>query len=375
MVTQALLLTSHYTCCDNSGNEGTVPQQDATVQEDDRKETESTKPARLHVDDNLDTRLKQLERELEEKNRNLQELQQECNDLKNELDEKSATEADIRKIWKKTAKELNKLRANSQGFYQVTDEYLAEQINYLKIGIRDFSIQYFDGKSIPKGVMTETNPDYWPHFKSSASERDLGRYLKSPKNCHKLVQAFLWRVIMKELFYRFDWLGKEYYNAFNRVWEGLLPRKMIDHERRPLPVDPEAERKFNCWRATTIAMFLDSLDQKKVDLELKRRTDEYVRRIFNTLRDLVKRDEEKGCKDQITAIINQAHALDKEINRQAGYVRWIGDIQQTKTGIHVQRVKQDGIVLSPEVLKRGKSTGEGFDQETTLVEMVVGYVE
>lgn len=90
--------------------------------------------------------------------------------------------------------------------------------------------------------------------------------------------------------------------------------KMIDHQRRPLPIDPEAERKFNSWRATTIAMFLDSLDQKKVDLELKRRTNEYVRRIFNTLRDLVKRDEEKGCRDQITAIINQAHALYMEIS-------------------------------------------------------------
>jgi len=142
-----------------------------------------------------------------------------------------------------------------------------------------------------------------------------------------------------------------------------------------LPDDPEAERKFNSWRATTIAMFLDSLDQKKVDLELKRRTNEYVRRIFNTLHDLVKRDEEKGCKDQIAVIINQAHALDKEINRQAGYVRWISDIQQAKTGNYVQKVKQDGVVLSPEVLKRGKSTGEGFDQETTLVEMVIGYIE
>lgn len=356
---------------------------------------ERTKPGEEQpqdVDDALETRLKQLEGELEEKDRRLQQLQQECGDLKIEIDEKTATEADIRRIWKKTAKELNKFRADSQGFYQITDEYLVEQISYLKIAIRDFSIQYFDGKSAPKGVITETNPHYWVHLKLSASERDLGRYLKSPKNCHKLVQAFLWRVIVKELFLRFEWLGKEYSSVFYRVWEGLLPRKYhwsytseagiddslvrrIDRDGRSLPDDPEAERKFHSWRATTIAMFLDSLDQKKVDLELKRRTNEYVRRIFNTLRDLVKRDEEKGCQDQIAAIINQAHALDKEINRQAGYVRWIGDIQQAKTGNHVQRIKQDGVVLSPEVLKRGKSTGEGFDQETTLVEMVVGYVE
>jgi translation initiation factor RLI1 len=150
---------------------------------------------------------------------------------------------------------------------------------------------------------------------------------------------------------------------------------MVDHEGRLLPDDPEAERKFHFWRATTIAMFLDSLDQKKADLQLKRRTDEYVLRIFNTLRELIKQEEEKGCKDQIATIINQALALDKEINRQTGNVRCIGDIQQAKTVNHAQRVKQDGVVLIPEVLKRGKSTGEGFDQETILVEMEVGYIE
>lgn len=156
--------------------------------------------------------------------------------------------------------------------------------------------------------------------------------------------------------------------------DDFIARK-LDHQGRPLPEDPEAERKFHCWRATTIAMFLDGLDPKKVELHLKDKTDEHVQRIFNTFRYLVKRDEEKGCKDQIAAIINQAFSLDKEVSRQAGHVRWISDIQPAKTGNHIHRVKQDGVVLTPEVHKRGKSTGEGFDQETVLVEMEVGYIE
>ena len=151
--------------------------------------------------------------------------------------------------------------------------------------------------------------------------------------------------------------------------------RTVDRQGRMSPSDPEAERKFHCWRATTIAMLLENLDQKKADLDVKRRTDFYVRCIFNTLCDWIKREEEKECKDQIAAIINQAQALDKEINRQAGHIRWLSDIQQAKTGKCVQRAKQDGVVLSPEVLKRGKSTGEDFEQETTLVEMEVGYVE
>lgn len=142
-----------------------------------------------------------------------------------------------------------------------------------------------------------------------------------------------------------------------------------------MPEDPEALRKSVCRRATTIAMFLESLEQKSVDVDVKRRTDDHVRRIFDTLREFMGREEERECNDQIAAIIGQAFALNKEINRQAGFLRWISDIQQPKTGNHVQRVKQDGVVLSPKLVKRGNSTGEGFDQETTLVEMVVGYVE
>ncbi|KAH7179029.1 uncharacterized protein B0J16DRAFT_386850 [Fusarium flagelliforme] len=374
-----LLLTPIYAMFGNTTNAGTGPQQDRPSPEDGKPDTKTFNTAeqqpQQYVDNALAAQLKQLESELEEKGRKVQELQQECVDLKNKLDEKSTTEAKVRRNWKKIAKELDKLRANSQGFYQITDAYLVDQINHLKISIRDFSIQYFDGKSVPKGGMTETRPDYWIHLENSASDRDLNRYLKSPKDCHKLVQAFLWRVLIKQLFFKFEWLGKDYCDEFYGVWRRLRPLRMVDHERRTFLDDPEAERKFHSWRATTIAMFLDRLEPRKVDFDLKGRTDEYVRRIFNTLRGLVKRDEEKGCKDQIAAIINQAFSLDKEINRQAAHVRWISNIQQVKTGNYVQRVKQDGVVLSPEVLKRGKSTGESFDQEMTLVKMEIGYIE
>jgi uncharacterized small protein (DUF1192 family) len=222
-------LTSIYSIFDNTTNAGTDPQQDGPLPEDGKQDTENfnttVEQPQQHVDGLLVARLKQLESELGEKDRRIEKLQQECEALKTQLDEKSATEADVRKIWKKTAKELNKLRANSQGFYQVTDEYLVEQINYLKIAIRDFSIQYFDGKSMPKETMDIECPDYWDHFKHTASGRDFSQYLKSPRNCHKLVQAFFWRVIIKELFFRFEWLGKDHCKAFYKVWDALLPRK------------------------------------------------------------------------------------------------------------------------------------------------------
>lgn len=225
----SLLLTPIYSIFGNTTNAGTDPQHDGPLPEDGKQDIENFKTAveqpQQHVDDALAARLKQLESELGERDQKLQKLQQEYDALKNELDKKSATEADVRKIWKKTAKELNKLRVNSQGFYQITDEYLIEQINYLKISIRDFSIQYFDGRSVPKGVMPETLPDYWGHLKDSAPDRDPSRYLMSPKNCHKLIQAFLWRFIIKKLFFTFEWLGKDCGDDFYEVWLALLPCK------------------------------------------------------------------------------------------------------------------------------------------------------
>jgi archaellum component FlaC len=175
--------------------------------------------------DTLKAQLESLETELQNKDRKLEELQKEYGALEKDLDEKNEEAADLRRLWKKTAKELDKVRANNQGFYQITDEYLIEQINHLRISIRDFSIQYFDGKCSPKRGLTIYRPSYRRLLESTTSKRYLDDYIRSPVNCHQVVQSFLWKVVVEEILDSFEWAGRGSSEHFRQMWKELGPRE------------------------------------------------------------------------------------------------------------------------------------------------------
>ncbi|KAJ4253887.1 hypothetical protein NW762_010285 [Fusarium torreyae] len=327
------------------------------------------------VEDTLEAQMASLKTGLQEKDQKIQDLLLECEDLNRAIDEKDEDVAKFRKLWKNTGKELNKFRANGQGFYQVTDEYLIELINHLRFVIRDFSIQFFDGRCLRNNQITYYSlRNYKDHLEGSGSDRAFSYYITSPANCYQLVQAFVWRVIVGEVFHKFEWVGRNYSQHFRGLRDGLRPSFAVDPQTGLSRSDPEAERKFQTWTATTTAMFLENLDLKRVDADMKARITQHVDYMVNTIRDLIRRDQEKGLREQLFAIISQAFELDKEISRQVGRVIWrFKDPQQMEKSDPAQKSKQIGLVVAPAVWKRGKSTGEDFDQETRLLEREVSY--
>ncbi|KAM0198529.1 hypothetical protein ACHAPA_008798 [Fusarium lateritium] len=267
---------------------------------DDREMEQRQKLA----EDTLEAQIASLKSGLQEKDQKIQNLQLECEDLNRLIDEKDEDAAKFRKLWKNTGRELNKFRANGQGFYQ----------------------------------------------------------------------AFVWRVVVKEVFNKFEWVGRDYSQHFRNLREGLRPSLDVDPETGLSRSDPEAERKFQTWTATTTAMFLEKLDSKRVDADMKARITQHVDYMVNTIHDLIRRDQEKGLKEQLYTIISQAFELDKEISRQVGRVNWrFKDPQQMEKGDPVQNSKQIGLVVAPAVWKKGKSTGDDFHQETRLLEREVSY--
>ncbi|KAM0240126.1 hypothetical protein ACHAP5_008046 [Fusarium lateritium] len=324
------------------------------------------------AEDTLEAQIASLESGLQEKDQKIQDLQLECEDLNRAMDEKDEEAVKFRKLWKNTAKELNKFRANGQVFYQVTDEYLTELINHLRFIIRDFSIQYFDGRYLRADTTGCYRNNYAHHLKGIGPERHY--YITSPTCCYQLVQAFVWRVIVKEVFNKFEWVGRDNSRHFRNLQEGLRPSLDVDPETGLSRSDPEAERKFQTWTATTTAMFLETLDPRRVDADMRARITQHVDYIVNTIRNLIRRDQERGLKEQLYTIISQAFELDKEISRQVGRVNWrFKDPQQMDKGDPVQKSEQIGLVIAPAVWKKGKSTGEDFHQETRLLEREVSY--
>ncbi|KAF9777766.1 hypothetical protein IL306_004334 [Fusarium sp. DS 682] len=278
----------------------------------------------------------------------LKESQEKCDMISKDVIKKDQDVTKFRKLWKKAAMEHDKFRASGQGFYQITDEYLVELINHLRLDIRDLSIQYFDGIVLKGDRFFTYRPSYIKHLERTTSERDgFLRFIKSPTRSHEVIQAFLWRVIVDEIFEMNCSLG-----------EPSLP-------------NPEAERKFQSWSSTTTSMLLASVNLERVDNDMKLKTASHVTRIVNTVDNLLRKDREKSFKDQLSTIITQAFALDKEISRQVARVIWRFDIyQQEERGDQTHGPNEGGLVIAPAVFKRGKSTGEGFDQETKLLDLV-----
>ncbi|CVK98755.1 uncharacterized protein FMAN_08459 [Fusarium mangiferae] len=280
----------------------------------------------------------------------LKESQEKCGTISQEVTKKDQDVIKFRKLWKKAATEHDKFRASGQGFYQITDEYLVELINHLRLNIRDLSIQYFDGIVWKGDRFIFYEPGYFYHLNNTTLEsKGFMRYLESSTTSHEVVQGFLWTVIVHEIFDKFEWLGSDTCYDFRHLRHGLKPLLLLEFDYH--------------------------INVEKSNNYMKDRTEYHVKRIINTIgRNLLKKDKERGFKNQLSAIITEAFALDKEISRQVARVIWRFNVSQQEENVgHPDAAPSNpGLVMAPAVFKRGKSTGEGFDHETKLLDIVEG---
>lgn len=123
-----------------------------------------------------------------------------------ELLQKKSEVEDIRKRWKQAARELNKLQAQSQNFYQVTDTYLIDLIMRLRYNISSFAIQHFSG-SLQGSVKLRGDAAFFSPYLATTT-RDCSMYnefLGRSDLRPSIIQAFLWNVLVHEVFGNFRW--------------------------------------------------------------------------------------------------------------------------------------------------------------------------
>jgi hypothetical protein len=128
--------------------------------------------------------------------------------LQAEIARRTTDLEDLRKRWKQAARELDKARSQSQGFYQVTDNYLIDQTTQLRYNIRNFAIQYFGGELRKGRSKFETKPAYWDKYMMPTTAGDpLGCevLMMSPERRPSVVEAFLWRFLVGHVFDQFRW--------------------------------------------------------------------------------------------------------------------------------------------------------------------------
>jgi hypothetical protein len=155
------------------------------------------------------------ERELRE------EAEEDVRETQTELDE-------IRRYWKQTTRELDKLQRQGQqsGFYQITDNYLVQLINVLRYNIRNLAVQYFS-EPVATAMGNEDDASPLSVYLRFANPRTVIRnsFLNDVEQRPKIIQAFLWKVLVTETSGKLRWAGRSSFSLWN-LQDALKPSKL-----------------------------------------------------------------------------------------------------------------------------------------------------
>ncbi|KAF2500103.1 hypothetical protein BU16DRAFT_578124 [Lophium mytilinum] len=299
----------------------------------------------------------------------------------NELRKMETELKDIRQRWKLTARELGIIQRKGQGsgFYQVTDDYLIGLITRLRYNIQNISIQYFSER-LGRASRPPKNGVLYAFMRSTTpGSDDFLEYLTHPALRPKVIEAFFWRVLVSRLFYNFKWAGRTFLSMWE-LYRVLEPSHHANTDWKACP-NPEAEKKYHIWRSNTVALLLDSMDEKlshKADETLPR----WKARFFDQVGVMIssyRASHVRDYREEFMRIIDEALELDKEISRQVTGIQFLFQAidsnpdfdcstMEREKGVKVSGNKQKVLlVTSPAVVKRGRSTGEGFNEATLLL--------
>lgn len=312
-------------------------------------------------------------------------------DLNELLQKKDQALEYFRKDWKQANNELNKVLAQGQGFYQVTDNELIEKAKILRFNIRNFADQQFVGGSIDVKSSDSFSKSIEEHV--GTSHDVIITCMKDSSRRLIIVRAYLWGTLTNDIFGKFHWAGTHVSKSMYRL-EDILGKKSLvvsswnDFDLK-MPLAPfaddtdfEAKRKFQMWRANKTTLLLDSMKfDQAYDHESHRKwVKEKVRDIYELLGPFSK-SKGKDLKDQLFRLVDEALDLDKVISKQVAEVIWDFGLQkrsgQFNQGLmELQQSNQQTsdcenvlLVSAPAMIKRGKSTGKDFDVENILLEM------
>ncbi|KAL4903138.1 hypothetical protein BDW74DRAFT_156713 [Aspergillus multicolor] len=315
-----------------------------------------------------------LERSLQAESAQKERAQQEVRQKTNELDV-------LRKRWKQAARELDKSRSQSQGFYQVTDNYLIELTTRLRYNIRNFALQYFDGEL--KGPRPSFDkPKVWDKYMQTTTPEpsDCEAFMISERR-PSAVQAFLWRFLVGEVFDHFRWAGELGITLRNMCLFLRPEGQYLDSDE---PIVPEEERKFQAWVAGTTAMVLEAGTSVKKSTAFAEQVQATIESLTRRAREVIDHfvvAKDQGYALEIARIIEEAVKFDTEISRQAARVEWVfpgsakeivfnselmrlGTVEAESKAKEKQLVR---LVVCPAMRKRGKSTGDDFGAPSTLL--------
>lgn len=256
--------------------------------------------------------------------------------------------------WKRAANELDQIRSKPRDFAPVTDEELKNMVTQLRYNIRSFAIQYFSDR--PGHNTVENDPIFAGYIR-----RHLKLCLKQPETYPALVQAFIWIVLLNQIFDRGRWAGcaaKDYSN----IWKRLVLRRAKDDT-----VSNKDEQELLAWRARTAILVSEELTEDDFS-----HAEQTKRSIIHEILAVLKLLSDEDYDDEIGNILDDAINVDKVINSQAAKISWNFGTLPGEEDIKDSPPRESGemMVVFPAMVKQGKSNGEDFDVQSVLLPRV-----
>ncbi|KAK0616627.1 hypothetical protein B0T14DRAFT_459079 [Immersiella caudata] len=294
--------------------------------------------------------------------------------------------------WKQTAQELSDLHMQQNAVYTVTDERLRELATTLRSGIRNFAMGFFSGSPgsvdrIPS--RSGGGDDYFRQYMAPIEGHE--KYLLSDRRCSSIIQAFLWRVLDRQVFDCYHWAGEAADSAKQ------LSSRLKTHgqpEERGQPRDPDAERNLQMWNASMARFLLEAIDAGEVSKD-RQATEAKLRGVLTQIVTAIQpfcrapQDELKYLEEDLWHVLESAVALDKEISKQMARIERVFEVENSSTRSKgaptfdsswmelesgqepVTSQRRIGLVVAPAIVKFGKSNGEDPAVRTLLVPMEV----
>ncbi|KAH7324240.1 hypothetical protein B0I35DRAFT_423771 [Stachybotrys elegans] len=301
-------------------------------------------------------------------------LQEELSSAKGQFTKSQVDLRMARKQWKQAAQELNKQRTSAAAFHAVTDDYLKQQIGELRYDIRCLAERYFGNLPL--------RPWPTPHRQSHDTRQAIimpNEYGQCPASA-ELAESFLWRVIGKKIFWKYQWATRYPGRGLLYLQDHLEPpEQVVDEDGVQTPLQLDALRKYHMWRATTAQMIFKADNDKEEQEAWTRVANHLIKQYIDPVAtELIPVPKEGQFHSLLHEIIVKALKLDRELSQQLAVVRWVFEDARVDApadaseDAHQDRDAQssrDGVrvIVAPGVTKRGKSSGEDFGEVIELM--------
>ncbi|KOC12073.1 hypothetical protein AFLA70_48g004061 [Aspergillus flavus AF70] len=298
----------------------------------------------------------------------LEEERQQHQQTKMDLRQKEQEARELRKSWLETANELNRYLRQGHGYNQMTDDDLLQHVAQLRFTITGFAAQHFSHPQLRDRKMT-AEYDFFQQY-LSICKTDFEAYIHSVTLRSSLVRALLWAFLLRKVFDQFRWATLE---------AGAHP--LNDQAK---DVVPDARRRCSMWRANTSNLVLDSMifegdkayddRQQFVTMNVKVLS-KYLASLSLSPKDVI----EARLQDLFT----QSLELDQELNRQVASITWNRDVRlpcpfdpdhMTMEAAESHQTDEEltvRLVLAPGLSRRGRASGDRFDEIVQLLKMEV----